>query len=71
MPWIWFRIRRYCYENEEFILVDTIRPKVLRPGRTTKPAGTWDWAFYESEHGKEATGQFHRVVEEITARVKA
>lgn len=64
------QVRRYGFEKEEFVLVDVTKPKIIVKGSTTKPAGIWDWVFYESEHGKEATGQFQQAVEAVSALVK-
>lgn len=64
------QVRRYGFEHEEFVLIEVTQPKPISRGKTTKPAGTWDWDYYESEHGKEATGQFRQAVEAVTALVK-
>lgn len=64
------QVRRYGFEQDEFVLVDITKPKPIDKGKTTKVAGTWDWDYYESEHDKKATGQFHRAVDQITALVK-
>lgn len=64
------QVRRYSFEKEEFVLVEVSKPKPIAKGTTTKPAGTWDWDYYESEHGKEATGQFRQAVDAVAALVK-
>lgn len=61
------QIRRYCFEEQEFLAVEVLESKPLRKVGVTKPAGEWDWDFYESEHGKEATAQFRSAVEAISA----
>jgi hypothetical protein len=65
------QIRRYGFEEEEFVLVDYLKPRTIAKVSTTKAAGTWDWDFYESEHGKEATAQFRQAVEAVAALIKA
>jgi len=62
------QVQRYCFEEEEFLLVEFLEDKPIKAGPTTV-RGTWDWDFYESEHGKEATAQFRRAVEAIAALV--
>lgn len=62
------QVRRYCFEGEEFLLVEVLEDKPVKVGVTTVK-GEWDWAFYESEHGKEATAQFRRAVEAIAVFV--
>jgi len=63
------RVRRYSFEGEEFILVEVLEDKPVKVGITTVRRD-WDWEFYESEHGKEATAQFRRAVEAIAALVE-
>lgn len=59
------QIQRFTFENDEFLLVEVLAeqpsPKVV----STKVMGTWDWDFYEKEHGKEATDQFRKAVDEL------
>lgn len=63
------QVRRYCFEDEEFLLVEVLEDKPPRVGVTTVKTD-WDWDFYESEHGKEATAQFRQAVDAIAALVK-
>jgi hypothetical protein len=63
------QVRRHCFEDEEFLLVELLEDKPTRVSVTTVK-GEWDWAFYESEHTKEATAQFRGAVEAIDAFVK-
>jgi hypothetical protein len=64
------RIRRYGFEGDEFLLVETIETAPgHRPG-VTKAAREWDWDYYESEHGKEAAAQFRQAVQAIDALVR-
>lgn len=63
------QLRRYGFEDNEFMLVEVIEEKPgPRPGVTKVMA---DWDYYESEHGNEATAQFRKAVEALDAFVKA
>jgi hypothetical protein len=63
------QVRRYCFEQEEFLLVEVLEEKQPPKVGTTKVKGAWDWDFYESEHGKEATAQFRQAVQAVTELV--
>jgi len=63
------QVRRYCFEEEEFLLVENLKEEFER-NSTTKVMREWDWDFYESEHGKEATAQFRQAVEAVAALVE-
>ncbi len=63
------QVRRYCFDEEEFLVVEVLEDKPQRKVGVTKVMGEWDWDFYESEHGKEATAQFRSVVEAVAALV--
>lgn len=64
------QIRRYSFDEDEFISVEFIeepsKPKIT----TTKGITNWDWNYYEKEHGHEATAQFKTAVEDIDKLVK-
>jgi hypothetical protein len=63
-------VRRYGFEDDEFLALELFE-KVKPPAvKTTKPRGDWDWVFYESEHGKEATDQFRQAVDALAALVE-
>lgn len=64
------QVRRYCFEEEEFVLVEVLEDQSPTKVTTTKVKEEWDWAFYESEHGKEATAQFRRVVDAVAELVR-
>lgn len=64
------QIKRYSFEENEFLSVEFVDKPVPNKVTTTKGITTWDWDYYESEHGKEATAQFKQVVESIDALVK-
>jgi len=59
------QVRRYRHEEEEFLIVEALEEKPGPKATTTKVMREWSWEFYESEHGKEATAQFRRVVEAL------
>ena len=63
------QVRRYGFEGEEFLLVEVLEEETPPKVSTTKTLGNWDWDFYESEHGKEATSQFRKTVEAVAAFV--
>ena len=60
------QMRRYCFEKEEFLLVDTLEEDAQVRSTATKAMRAWDWDFYASEHGEEATAQFHKAVDALT-----
>lgn len=62
-------IHRYVFESNEFLLVEEIAEEEKPKFTTTKGVTTWDWEYYESEHGKEATRQFRETVEAIDSLV--
>ena len=63
------QVRRYSFDQDEFLLVETIEePQTPVPG-TTKPRQIWDWATYEAQHGKEATAHFRHAVEQVSGLV--
>jgi len=65
------QVRRFYFEAEEFLLVEIPEEEHMPRISTTKVMGTWDWDYYESQHGKEATAQFRRAVDSVTAFVKS
>ncbi|HBY96834.1 MAG: hypothetical protein M5U01_33560 [Ardenticatenaceae bacterium] len=65
------QMRRYSFQNEEFLLVEVLENKPMPKIVMTKVPGTWDWAYYEAEHGKAATAQFRWAVAVVAALLKA
>ncbi len=64
------QVRRYCLESDEMLLVEFLeQSRAPKPG-VTKVRGDWDWAYYEEEHGKEATAEFREAVESLARFVK-
>jgi hypothetical protein len=64
------QVRRFCFEENEFILVETLAEIPQVKPTVTKTMGEWDWEFYEKEHGKDATQEFHKVVDQLEGFVK-
>jgi len=64
------QIKRFIFEDHEFISVDYLEKPTQKKNVTTKVLTDWDWAFYESEHGQEATSQFKNAVEAIEEFLK-
>jgi len=64
------QMRRYCFEQEEFLIVETLEEERVPKVRTTKTMQEWDWDYYQTEHGKEATEQFRSAVEVIKTFVE-
>lgn len=64
------QIRRYSFDENEFISVEFVDEPPSTKITTTKGITTWDWNYYESEHGHEATAQFKQAVESIDSLVK-
>jgi hypothetical protein len=64
------QIKRYSYDNNEFISVEFLDKPIPQKVTTTKVTIDWNWEYYESEHGVEATSQFRKVVDEIEGFVK-
>lgn len=62
---------RFCLDEEEFLVVESPTPDAAPKPTITKAQGTYDRAFYESQHGKPATDQFARAVEQIDALIAA
>ncbi len=63
------QVRRYSFDEEEFLVVEVLEDKPRRKVSVTKVMEEWDWDFYESEHGKEATAQFRSAVEAVAELV--
>lgn len=57
-----FQVRRFCFEDDEFLLVEVLEEVKPTKAVTTKYKQEWDRSYYESEHGKKATDQFLNAV---------
>lgn len=59
------QIQRYCAEDHEFLLVEVLEDEQKPKAGVTTVKQDWDWEYYESEHGKDATAQFRAAVEAL------
>ena len=64
------QVRRFDYEDEEFVLVETLEAAAPQKTGVTKPKEEWTWEYYEKEHGTEATQIFRSIVEQIAEHCK-
>ncbi|MBI9050785.1 MAG: hypothetical protein JEZ00_15300 [Anaerolineaceae bacterium] len=64
------QVRRFCQEDNEFVIVETLEDMPMVKPTTTKVMGDWTWDYYESEHGKEPTQEFKKAVTQLDGFVK-
>jgi len=64
------QIRRFCQDDDEFVMVETLADMPQAKPTTTKVMGDWTWEYYESEHGKEPTQEFQKAVTQLEGFVK-
>lgn len=64
------QVKRFVSDTEEFVLVEKLEEVAPRRSKTTKGKQTWDRAFYEREHGKEATATWFSVAAQMERIVK-
>ena len=57
------QIQRFSFENDEFILVETLEEKITKKPTETTASTVWTWEYYEENHGKTLTQEFKRFVE--------
>lgn len=64
------QIQRFFHDYDEFIFVESLKdvsgPKIT----VTRAQGDWTWEYYETNHGKDPTREFKKVVEELDGFVK-
>jgi hypothetical protein len=65
-----FQLQRYALGQDEFVLVEVLPKMEGSRAKVTKIRGDWDWEYYASEHGAEATAQFRKAVEALAALAK-
>jgi hypothetical protein len=63
------QLRRYSFEEDEFLVVEVVEDEPQPKVSTTKTMGDWDWDYYEKEHGQEATAQLRKAVDDVAAVV--
>lgn len=59
------QVQRFSYDDDEFIVIETLQDAVAKKVTSTKTMQDWTWEYYEENHGKEATREFKKVVEAI------
>lgn len=64
------QIQRFSSDENEFVMVETLEDTISNKTKTTKVMGDWSWEYYESEHGKEPTQEFHNAVDQLVSFVK-
>lgn len=64
------QIERFSFENEEFVLVETIEDSVTRKPSVTTTMQDWSWEYYEENHSKETTREFKKTVEALDSFAK-
>ena len=64
------QIQRFSFDNEEFILVETLEDTIMRIPSVTTAAQDWTWEYYESNHGKTTTHEFKKLVEALEVFAK-
>jgi len=57
------QIQRFCFENDEFIIVETLEDTITRKPTVTTTTQEWTWEYYEENHGKALTNEFRNFVE--------
>jgi len=57
------QIQRFSFEQDEFILVETLEEKITKKPTITTTSTQWTWQYYEENHGKALTNEFKRFVE--------
>lgn len=64
------QIKRYSFDENEFIAVEYLEKPISQKITTTKGTINWDWDYYKEEHGEEAVAQFMKAVDDIELFVK-
>ncbi len=69
-PIEWVRVRRFAFEENDFLLVERIEEGDKAGQGTTNGLVVYEREFYESAHGKEAADRFFKGVSAIEEVVK-
>lgn len=64
------QIQRFIFEEDEFLLVESMEDTITRKPTITTAKTEWDWAYYEENHGKAATQEFRQCVDALVHFVK-
>lgn len=56
------QVQRFSFEDEEFILVETLEDSLIQKVKVTTAQEEWTWDYYETNHGKEPTHEFKTLV---------
>jgi len=64
------QVRRFGLDDDELLLVEVLDEVPQRTPGVTRVKGDWTWAYYEQEHGQEATAEFRTAVESLDAFVQ-
>jgi len=64
-PFDLVQIQRYSFENDEFILVETLEEEATRKHKITKASTIRTWGDYEDDHGAAKTNEFKGFVKEL------
>lgn len=57
------QIQRFSFDNDEFIIVETLEDTITRKPTVTTTTQDWTWEYYEENHGKALTNEFRKFVE--------
>jgi len=64
------QVQRFNFEEEEFVLVETLEDSPVGKITVTKVLEEWSWDYYEKNHGIEPTREFRQTVEQLDGFVK-
>lgn len=64
------QIERFSFENEEFVLVETIEDSITKKPSITTVLQDWTWEYYEENHSKTITREFKKTVEALDSFAK-
>jgi len=64
------QVQRFSFEEEEFVLVETLEELISQKPKITTAKGDWSWEYYEENHGKEPTQEFKKLIETLVVFTK-
>jgi len=59
------QIQRFSFEDDEFVLVETMEDAITKRPTVTTVTQDWSWEYYEENHGKAPTREFKKLVEAL------